>query len=510
MRRFLQTILLLAAFGSAVAAAPPEPVFRLVTFDASSLPKTYAILDVRPEAAESQALASRDFQLLEDGKATVTGNRTLKFRDTGDGLALIVAVDVSPSMAGRPIEAIRQGLVRLVSRKRDNDRITVLSFAGDIRFETRWTASSNEMQDVFRSLQVRGNATRIFDAVNQAMDELDAQSRQDPAFPSRTGVLLLSDGHDEGSRISLDRVANRIRNSRVRLDAVGLAHTPIWLRSLQTLAGAGFGGFRTAANADQLTGMLSHGIDALLDMPAVEFEARELSGDGKSHRLGIEYLPAHWRDQMAVTLPQWSGFRRSGFRVAAAVGAILLIGAMVFFLKGRKQHSVPAAVQVQSTSLPRPSPPLIRTPTAAETAMETRRVPPRRIPTAVEESVAAPAAPPAQPSQRIATILAASQSNGLVTTLAGISGSHAGQRFPLSAQEFWIGSSANNHLCLNVDPGVSGNHACIRREDRFFRIYDNGSLNNTIVNGRPIGREVVLLQVGDRVRIGQAEFILEA
>jgi pSer/pThr/pTyr-binding forkhead associated (FHA) protein len=107
-------------------------------------------------------------------------------------------------------------------------------------------------------------------------------------------------------------------------------------------------------------------------------------------------------------------------------------------------------------------------------------------------------------------MLATSQRIGLANTLAGASGPYAGQRFSISTQEFWIGSSPNNHLCLNADPGVSGNHACIRREDRFIRIYDNGSLNNTIVNGRPIGKEVVLLQVGDRIRFGQSEFILGA
>ena len=520
MKRFLPIAVLWMLGGRAASAAPPEPVFRLVTFDASSLPKTYAILDVRPEAAEAQSPAQSDFQLLEDGKATAAGKRTLKFRDTGNGLALIVAIDVSPSMAGRPIGAIRQGLVQLISRKRDNDRITVLTFAGDMRFETRWTASSNEMQDAFRNLQVRGNATRIFDAVNQAMDELEAQSRQDSAFPSRAGILVLSDGHDEGSRMSLDRVANRLRNSRIRLDAAGLAHTPIWLRSLQSLAAAGFGGFKPAATADQLTAMLSHGIDALLDMPAVEFEARNLSGDGKTHQLGVEYLPTHWRDQVAVTLPHWPVYRQPKFWAPSALIVLLLIGATSYFVIGRKKASVPAMAPVPPTAPPpRPAPSSVRTPTAAETAIDSRRVPAQRIPTAVEEpaapatrSVSAAAAPaePAPAPFRIPTILAPSPSNAAATTLAGVSGPYAGKRFPVSIQEFWIGSSANNHLCLNADPGVSGNHACIRREDRFFRIYDNGSLNNTIVNGRSIGREVVLLQPGDRIRIGQSEFVLEA
>jgi pSer/pThr/pTyr-binding forkhead associated (FHA) protein len=76
--------------------------------------------------------------------------------------------------------------------------------------------------------------------------------------------------------------------------------------------------------------------------------------------------------------------------------------------------------------------------------------------------------------------------------------------------EFWIGSAANNHLCLSADDGISGNHACIRTEQSFRRLYDNGSLNNTWLNGRAIGQEVALLQPGDRLRLGASDFLLEA
>jgi hypothetical protein len=267
--------------------------------------------------------------------------------------------------------------------------------------------------------------------------------------------------------------------------------------------------------------MLSHGIDALLDMPVVEFETQNLSGDGKVHQLGIEYLPTHWRDQVAVTLPQWSFFRLRRLWIGAGVGALLLICVVAYFRRRPQPHAAPVSSPVVQPAPPaaQPAKSATRPPTVAETVMDPRKVPSQRIPTAVEQPVAQPslaasaaAAPvlPAQPSPRAATILAASQPDGLASFLAGTSGPYAGQRFSVSAQEFWIGSSANNHLCLNADPGVSGNHACIRREDRFVRIYDNGSLNNTIVNGRPIGKEVVLLRVGDRVRFGQSEFVLEA
>jgi pSer/pThr/pTyr-binding forkhead associated (FHA) protein len=91
-----------------------------------------------------------------------------------------------------------------------------------------------------------------------------------------------------------------------------------------------------------------------------------------------------------------------------------------------------------------------------------------------------------------------------------VEGPYAGQRFELTADEFWIGSRENSHLCLSADPGASGNHACVRREKNILRLYDNGSLNNTWINGRALRRDIVILREGGRVRIGGSEFILEA
>ena len=104
-------------------------------------------------------------------------------------------------------------------------------------------------------------------------------------------------------------------------------------------------------------------------------------------------------------------------------------------------------------------------------------------------------------------MLASSSALGLaVTELVAVAGPYTGQRFQINASEFWIGSSPNNHLCLSQDPAVSGNHACIRCEERFHRVFDNGSLNGTYVNGQLIGHEPTLVRSGDRIRIGQSDF----
>jgi hypothetical protein len=518
--RILISIPALTLISSLTAvAASSDPAYRLVEFETSSLPNVTAVVDARSGPAGPQPISAGDFGLLEDGRATSAAAGTTKFRDAGIGLALIVAIDVSPSMEGRPLNAIRQGLVQLVSRKRDNDRVTVLSFADDVRWETRWDASDSTMQDAFRNLRTRGHWTRLYDAVGRAMDEFAAEAKQDPKFPARMCILVLSDGHDEGSRTTLNQAVNRLQSSRIRLDAVGLAHSNLWLGNLQVLARAGFGGFRSAGTADALTNLLGQGIDALLDLPAIEFKTERRFGDGKFHQLGVEHLPSHWRDELPVKLPEGPWYTHSKWQLVAGGIIVLSLTALLLARRRPQQQTTVAAAQttaptavhcrIETIAEPLPGP----SSTARSAPRPTEAEPRRIMPSSGDVSFGAASPVEARAAAdpvRVATTFAPQAPGPVASCILIIEqGPYVGQRFPLSADEFWIGSSTNNHLCLSEDRAVSGNHACIRREGPFLRLYDNGSLNNTLINGRGIGSEVVLLQPGDRIRVGQSELRLE-
>ena len=519
--RIMISIAALTLISSLTAiAAPSDSAYRLVEFDTSSLPNVAAVVDTRYGPVAPPPISAGDFGLLEDGRATSAAVGTSKFRDTDMGLALIVAIDVSPSMEGRPLNAIRQGLVQLVSRKRDRDRVTVLSFADDVRWETRWDASNITMQNAFRSLRTRGHWTRLYDAVGRAMDEFAAEAKQGPKFPARMCILVLSDGHDEGSRATLNQAVNRLQSSRIRLDALGLAHSNLWLGNLQALARAGFGGFRSAGTAEALTNLLRQGIDALLDLPAIEFKTERRFADDKFHQLGVEHLPSHWRGELPVKLPDGPWYTNSKGQLIAGGTIVVLLAAAILFARRRPQQQTAVAVaqttaptavhrRIETIAEPATGPSSIARSTPRRTEAEPRHMTPSSAD--VSSGATSPVETKATPSPvRVATTFAP-QAPGpsAPCTLIVEQGPYVGQRFPLSADEFWIGSSTNNHLCLSEDQAVSGNHACIRREGRFLRLYDNGSLNNTLINGRGIGSEVVLLQPGDRIQVGQSELRLE-
>ena len=88
--------------------------------------------------------------------------------------------------------------------------------------------------------------------------------------------------------------------------------------------------------------------------------------------------------------------------------------------------------------------------------------------------------------------------------LTAIAGRLKGSVFAIEDLPVVIGRDTNARLCI-ADASVSRRHSQIQKEDEQFVIEDLESLNGTFVNDVPVKHRK--LQHGDRVRIGDSQFI---
>ena len=88
--------------------------------------------------------------------------------------------------------------------------------------------------------------------------------------------------------------------------------------------------------------------------------------------------------------------------------------------------------------------------------------------------------------------------------LAAISGKLKGAIFAVNEDTMLIGRETAANLCI-ADASVSRRHSKIEKTDEGFVITDLESLNGTFVNDVPIKSR--LLEHGDRVRIGDSQFL---
>ncbi|MEP6636433.1 MAG: sigma 54-interacting transcriptional regulator [Acidobacteriota bacterium] len=88
--------------------------------------------------------------------------------------------------------------------------------------------------------------------------------------------------------------------------------------------------------------------------------------------------------------------------------------------------------------------------------------------------------------------------------LAAIAGKLKGSVFPIKDGVSVIGREVAAHICI-ADASVSRRHSQIEKEGEQFQIADLDSLNGTFINDVPVKRRA--LQHGDRVRIGDSQFL---
>ncbi len=133
---------------------------------------------------------------------------------------IMLVVDTSGSMEGEKIELVRAGLETFLMRILAEDRVGLISFDSSARVVTPLNPLSENrigLQRAIGDLRAQGK-TAVFDALELARQELEALP---PAEDDRIrAIVLLSDGADNASSISIDQL-------RQRFDETGISIFPV-------------------------------------------------------------------------------------------------------------------------------------------------------------------------------------------------------------------------------------------------------------------------------------------
>jgi len=188
--------------------------------------------------------------------------------------------------------------------------------------------------------------------------------------------------------------------------------------------------------------------------------------------------------------------------IIAAAGLIAVLAiALWLWAKRRRSLGLAMPVHFEPVEPIQPyEPPLMMDPPAPPLA------PPVVVPS---QKPPVPAPPlPRKPKTQYAAQFGAASNGAPMAVLVIKTGPLAGQRFPVTRPNFWLGAADNNDLRI-PDEAVSGNHAWLRFEADTLKIFDNHSTNNTWVNGEAIGKTARLLFPGDEIRVGRSSLVIE-
>jgi tight adherence protein C len=164
-------------------------------------------------------------------------------------IALALALDTSGSMAGTPLSDAKSSMRTLIESLKPTDQAAVITFSTTVSVAHGLTSDKNALIASTNAAVATGN-TAIFDAVAAAVDVLSGVPAQ-----TRRAIVLLTDGLDTSSRLSLAAATDRLRGQGYPLYVVGLG-TSLDQGVLQALADGSTGGHMyVAPSSEQLAGI---------------------------------------------------------------------------------------------------------------------------------------------------------------------------------------------------------------------------------------------------------------
>lgn len=474
-------------------------------------------------------LQAADLTLVEDGHDQKRAVEIRSFESTGYPLAAAVVIDVSGSMAGKPIDTIRRSLVQFVKDARPKDKVAVMTLADDARWDAPFGADRDKVRQQIASIAPRGHLTRLYDGLVQALGDF-------PAAPQRRELTVISDGHDEGSHATLDQVLEMARTRGIAIDAIGMTRSNAqYLQTLETLAEQTGGSFREAESNEELEALVGNAIANLKSTPVASFDLERISPDGKRHQLAVRAKKsgtlsntvsfvaptkaAHPLEYFVRRLPQGVWLAAGGVLLLVIVGIVLAVRAQQ--QKKRQlaalyaqQALVAAAPSVEPAIAPQPEPALNAEPQHLPTF--DWKAPASAQPGPASAPQPAPKAPaqPAAPRKTVMGGIFLGVGDSLGRLLAE-SGPLAGQSFAISRQavlegRFWMGANPGCAVSLAQDDTVSGYHAYLIYDEPILILADNQSTNGTQLNGELVRNERRPLKPNDRIQIGRTLFRIVA
>jgi Ca-activated chloride channel homolog len=149
------------------------------------------------------------FHVLEDGKPqTIT-----YFASEDVPLELVVAVDISGSM-GTAMPKVKQAVKAFLGAVPAENRLSLLGFNDTVFALTRRPTDPPEERVKAVDRLASWGATALYDVIVRGIDMLGART-------GRKALVVFSDGEDQGSKVTLDQVEQRLQASDVTLYMIG-------------------------------------------------------------------------------------------------------------------------------------------------------------------------------------------------------------------------------------------------------------------------------------------------
>lgn len=175
---------------------------RLVVLHASVVDKHGKLVTNLPRNA---------FRVYEDG----VEQQVKIFRREDVPVSLGIVIDNSGSMRDKRIK-VESAAMALVKASNPQDEVFIVNFNDDAFLDVPFTGDVKKMEEGLARIDSRGG-TAMRDAVSLSIDYLKEKGKRDKKV-----ILAVTDGNDNTSELTLERLVQRAQQSEILIYAIGL------------------------------------------------------------------------------------------------------------------------------------------------------------------------------------------------------------------------------------------------------------------------------------------------
>jgi tight adherence protein B len=160
--------------------------------------------------------------------------------------AIVLVIDASLSMQGRPIEDAVAAARALAGRRTQTQQLAIVAFNSESKVVLPFTTDEKAIEAALASPPALARGTHIYDAVSTGIGLLES------ANVAAGSIIVLSDGSDTGSAAHAEDVSARAGAAHVRVFSVGLRSRSFKPEPLRALAERAGGEYSEATSSGDL------------------------------------------------------------------------------------------------------------------------------------------------------------------------------------------------------------------------------------------------------------------
>jgi Ca-activated chloride channel family protein len=264
------------------SAALAGVVLTLNQINIERFPEIRIYLTAADERATPlKGLTASNFSVQEDG-STVRVEGVLPLERGEEPLSVVLAIDRSGSMKGRPIRDARQAAVDFIGEMRGIDRVGVVSFDDHVTVISRPSSDKGALEKAIGRITV-GRDTALNDAIVKALELLSP-------FTGRRAVVVLTDGKENRSTATRKVAIDTALETGVPVITVGLGEE-VDANALETIAGRTGGRSFFAQESGELPDLYRAIARQLINQYRITVQSKK-SLDSGWHRLRIQLTTA--------------------------------------------------------------------------------------------------------------------------------------------------------------------------------------------------------------------------